>query len=609
MIFYLTLIFTILLPIEANALPTPDVLVSLVNIVPLLTGTVVTVAGGLYYGISRLLGPQGSKFFLGALLGFVILLLSVGYIWNQNRRAERTSQIAMYLRCDISSHNFSIEKYEANDPQAMDKWHQYGNFKKISMNQVAYMLRKQPDALLVATDDRVIRHYSGIPTVQVEGKLYPFAHIRPLELPAVLADTKSKDLYVTDFSYINRLPSFFKADKTIFKKFDNIYIVRDIKNFDRFVYDNSLLRPADKKNKVIDWPVEKERWILDEKAIYFPGIANLLTNSETSDLLEAEDVYLLAPYGSYRRNGRVQGLYLKRLLGGVDKKRVLSIDMTHRSTSHKLSEIVIFLVGARFFVVVFKKNDWLYEGLDATYELWRQLGYDSDRFRLVGFNTRLPEVIANRWEVSTRKNVIDILRDPFWEIVKWMHDKLSLSTGASLFLVAVILRLLLFPLGLLEACSRMKRAKIEYALKQEAKPLWAPSSKRLLKHLKVSSFWELLGAFIMLLLVLPAYRILSNFPEDIQNSSFLWVGNLTQPDYLLSLLVGGLILLKLRLGNSSPKLLTPLLVTVAFVLILFYLPSSLLVYVSGVLTITVLQDFIALRRVNKTLSCALLTRE
>lgn len=610
MIFCLTLIFAILLPIEANALPTPDVLVSLVNIVPLLTGTVVTVAGGLYFGVNRLLGPRGSKLFLASLLGLVILLLSVGFVWNQQRKAERTSQIAMYLRCDIASHNFSIEKMKARDKHAMEKWLAYGNFVKISMNQVGAMLSEQPDALLVATDDREIRHFSGIPTAQIDDKLYPFTHIRPMELPVALSKTKTKDLYLTDFSYIKRTPSFFKADKSVFEKFDNIYIVQDIKSSDRFVYDKSELRLADRKNKVIDWPVEKEKWIIDEKAIYFPGIASLITDNEMRELLDDEEVYLLAPYGGYRRNYMVQNrVYLKKLLTGVDKKRILSIDMTRQSTSGRLSKIAGIIDGSRFAVVGLTKNDWIYEGLDANYHLWRQLGSDPDRFRLIGFNTRLPEVVAKSWEVNTRKSVIDTLEVPFWKLMTWMHQTLHLSTGIDLFLFAVTLRLLLLPVGMLEACSRMKRAIIENSIKQVVKPLWAPSSKTLLKHIKVSSFWELLGAFLMLLLVLPAYRILSHFPEGIENSGFLWVDSLTKPDYLLSIVVGGLILVKLRLGNNTSKLWPPLLITVAFILILFYLPSSLLVYVLGVLTITVLQDFIALHTIRKTMNSALLTQK
>lgn len=283
--------------------------------------------------------------------------------------------------------------------------------------------------------------------------------------------------------------------------------------------------------------------------------------------------------------------------------------MTHSSTSRNLAKIAEVLDGSRFVVVGLTKHDWLYEGLDATYQIWRHLEYDPDRFRLIGFNTQLPEVVADKWEVATRKSVFDMLQEPFFKCIKWMNDNLNLSTGAALFLIAVILRLVFFPIGLLEACSRMKRAKIKHALKAELKPVWAPSAKTLMKHLKISGGWELLGTFIMLMLVLPAYKLILLLPESFKIDGFLWIDNITKPDYILSAIIGGLIFLKLRLGTSSKKRLPPLLITLAFILLLFYLPSSLLVYVSGVLSITVLQDLIALEVINKAMNRALLTSE
>jgi len=144
-------------------------------------------------------------------------------------------------------------------------------------------------------------------------------------------------------------------------------------------------------------------------------------------------------------------------------------------------------------------------------------------------------------------------------------------------------------------------------LKNENKPLWSSASPVLLRHLKVSSGWEFLGTIVMLILVLPAYKLLSFPPEDFQNISFLWIDNLTQPDYLLSVLAGGLIYYKMSLGTTSAKPITMFAVTFAFVLLLIYLPGSLLVYVSGVLAVTIIQDIIALKRAEKTINRALLT--
>lgn len=610
MILYLTIILIFLvLPIEAYAIPTPDMLISLVNIIPLLTGTVVAVVGGAYYWVNKRLGHHASKFFIGGMLGFFILLISVSYIWNHDKRANRISEIAMYLRCDPSAHEASIKRHSTKDLNSKTMWREYGNFKKIKMEELPEILRQQPDATLISTNNRTIQYHSGMPAANIDGRLYPFSYSRALELSTALQSNASKDLYLAGFSYMSRPPSYYKADKSFFKKYKNVYIVQEIYESDRYVVDkHGSLKMADANNKIIKWPVEKEKWILDEKRIYFPGIATLLTNKKVADLLGQEDVYLLAPYANYRRSRKNhEGMYTGKLLRWVDRNRIINIDMNLSSTSQQLAEIAKRLDGKRFVVIGLSKYDWLYEGLDATFEIWEHLDHDTERFKLIGFNTRLPEVVAISYEVKTRKGIVDSLRDPFWHIVTWLNRNVGLSAGTAIFVVAVTLRLLFFPIGICETRSRMKRAKIKHALQAEKRPLWSGSSPILLRHLKVSGGWEFLGTLVMLLLVFPAYKILSAPPEEFQNISFLWIDNLSQPDCLLSVFVGGLLFIKLRLGGTSTRYLTSFVLTVAFVWFLFYVPSSLLVYVSGVLAVTLFQDIIASKHTETTINRALLT--
>lgn len=611
MIVSLTIILIfLLLPAAAHAIPTPDMLVSVVNIIPLLTGAVVAAGGGVYYWINKRLGSHVGKLFIGGVFGLFVLLISLSYTWNHNKKADRISEIAMYLRCDPSAHEASIKRYGAQDINSLAMWQQYGNFKIIPMQYVPETLRQQSNATLIAVNSLTIQYHSGIPVANVDGQLYPFSYSRVLELSSVLQANKSKDLYLADFTHITMPPSFYKADKSIFKKFDNIYIVHTLTDNDRYVIGrNGSLRKADVKNKVIKWPVEEETWILDEKRIYFPGIATLLTDVKVADLLEQEDVFLLAPYGNYRRSRKNhEQLYIKKLLRGIDRKRIINIDMNLSTTTRQLAEIAKKLDGKRFVVIGLSKYDWIYEGLDATFEIWEHLDHDSKRFRLLGFNTRLPEVVAISYEATNSKGIIDSLRDPFWNFVKWLNRSTGLSAGAAILLTALSLRLLFYPVAIREARSRMKRAKIKHALQAVKKPLWSGSSPILLRHLKVSSGWEFLGTLVMLLLVFPAYKILSAPPEEFQNISFLWVDNLTQPDYLLSIFVGGLIFYKLRLGSTA-KYWSSFVLTIAFVVLLFYVPGSLLVYISGVLAVTLLQDILALKHTESTVNRALLTTD
>ena len=229
MILHLTVVLTILLlPVKAYALPTPDVFVSIVNIIPLLTGTVITITGGAYYGINKRLGPHASKLFLGGLFGSLILMISLGYLWHQNQQEKRLTKIAMYLRCDLASHEASRKLYHPNNRNSLALWRQYGNFKLLPIKKVPAKLRQQPSATLIASTSRTIKYHSGVPAVKVDGHLYPFSYIRSLELPDALRSNNSKDLYMTNFPYIARQPSAYKPDKSFFKKFENIYIVTDV---------------------------------------------------------------------------------------------------------------------------------------------------------------------------------------------------------------------------------------------------------------------------------------------------------------------------------------------------------------------------------------------
>ncbi len=61
-------------------------------------------------------------------------------------------------------------------------------------------------------------------------------------------------------------------------------------------------------------------------------------------------------------------------------------------------------------VVGMTKPDWVYDGLDATFEIWELLNHDTERFKLIGFTTRLPEAVAILWDANTRKSSLDALR-------------------------------------------------------------------------------------------------------------------------------------------------------------------------------------------------------
>jgi len=602
-------LFSLLIPTTVYALPTPDALIGLVNLAPLAAGTAATVVGGLYLGLRRKIGSHGSVIVLAALCLSPVLASFVIYLIHKDRVQDHIEQLAMYLRCDVAAHELTYRwRLEKKPDEAREQWREYGNFSYVKMGEVGGMLAKQPDASLVDVSPRVIAYYGGFPGVQMKDGIRPFVHVRAGELAEKLKETRGRDLYLFDFKDYTRLPEEYLQDKTVFGRFEHIYLIHEIKKRYRYVYDqHGTIVPA-VRTRAIDWPVENEKWIIDEKVVAFPHMATLLPNEETAHLFKKRDVFLLAPYHDARRSEAVQdGLYLRKLLHGVDGHRILSVDMNSPKATARLQEIAGILDGKKFIVIGLSKHDWLYEGLDATYELWQLLGRDKARFKLIGFNTRLPEVVAINWEKNLRQGFLESLRGPIWAWVRTWHEKLSISEGYVILLAAMMLRLLLSPIGIKEAYSRLTRLKIKQLVDTNPNIAWKASAHRLLSLAKVNSFWELLGGLVTLLLILPAYNILAKPPSsELPSLTFMWIKNLAEPDYILSIVAGIVIYWKIRLGNISAKRIWHLLISIVFTLVLLRIPSVLLVYIIGVLSVTLSQDLLALKFSHGAIRRALL---
>lgn len=606
----LAVLFSILvLPLNSYALPTPDILISIVNIVPLVTGAAVTAGGGILYAIRGYLGSDLRRLLP---LGFVILviLLAIGGArWHFKHKEQRIASIGVYLRCDPAAHEAGEAWKRAKVDNSLDLWREFGDFQIVKMHDIAGQIQKQPDAALVDTTDPAIEFHSGMPTVKVGNRLLPFSHSRAMELPAHLATVNTRDLYLNGFGYIKRPPELYPLDKSIFRKFDHVYIVQSIHKRDRYVFtDDNTLQVINRHNRLIEWPVEREKWIYDEKPVAFPNMARLLTDKDAAKLLKQEDVYLLAPYDSSYRSKKVyERVYLKRMLYDVARERILPIDINSPETSRRLAEIAHTLDDKKFMIIAMSKQDWLYSGIDAAFSIWRQLDQDTGRFHFIGSTARLPEVAAVSWEAETSLGLIEALHDPFWHLVSWLGERLHMTPGWAIFAIALLLRMICFPIGYMEAASRLRRTRIQHLILNSERPAWSGSAKILQTHLHVSNLRELLGTAVMLILVLPAYKVLSDVPADLQQAGFLWVKELTHPDVLLSLLVGWLLFLKLRLGVvSSRKYLLPA-AGLGFTIILCFLPSSLIIYLFAVLLVTMSQDILSSRRSEKLLGRALLT--
>ncbi len=607
---------TLVVPLPAYALPTPDALISVANILPLLMGAAATALGSMYYGIRKILGPQAGGMIIGGVFGgfivlFGVLVLTI-YTWSEGNRTQRINNIAMYLRCDMSAHEAYL-KWNAGNKGAKSKWKAFGKFKVITLREAEDYIRKQPDATLIATPQRSIQYHSGIPGIEVNGKVKLFDFVRAKALPDYLKkNVHTHDLYLHDFyRHYKRSPDKYMHDleqMKVFEQFDHIYITRSKGANHRYVVEDSGgIREADPKGGTIAWPVRNEPWIIDGLRASFPEMLTLLSDDDAVDFVEDEDVFLVAPFNSFHRDSYIQiETYLERLLFDIPSERVLILDMNAPNVSDTLRRLALKLDGKKFMVIGLTKYDWVYDGLDVSFEMWERLGHNTERFKLLGFTTRLPEVSAIRFETRSSQGAVDFLRQPFWSTMAWLTTTLQVPMGLALVIFAVLLRLLFFPIGMMEARSRFMRSGIKHALSQNPPPLWVGSEQSLMHHLKVRGGWELLGTLVMLALILPAYSILSMPPAGVFEQSFLWVQRLDAPDFWLSLIVAMMIYVKIQVSGSSMKQITVMTMTALFAVLLLYLPSSLLLYVIGVLLVTTTQEFFALRYSQNLLNHALL---
>ena len=171
-----------------------------------------------------------------------------------------------------------------------------------------------------------------------------------------------------------------------------------------------------------------------------------------------------------------------------------------------------------------------------------------------------------------------------------------MSLGLTAFATGALLRLLLAPLGFLEGRSRFLRNRCAELEAARGEPL-AAAVGALRSSLEVRRLWELAGAAVTLLLLLPAYRVLTDDAAALAGERFLWVADLSRTDLALSFVLALLVLAKLRVASPRPagrrERLVGALLVVGFAAVLLLVPSVVLLYAAGVLLVTTAQELAA----------------
>ena len=426
----------------AYAVPTPDVVVGIINLLPLLTGAGVTAAGAVYLILRRLLGHRAGDFVAGASLGFLVLAGTLTFLavtsWSARKEAQRARDLALYLRCDFESH--VTYGYGPRRGQKRRSKSTKLPLKYVSMSALDDMLREQPDAALIACYRTAAEYESGIPAVSIGDRLVPFEYVRRGELAEYLTNLTVRDVYLIDvhhdlyWSDDRR----FKKMKTALEGFDHAYRVRGVRRRHRYVRTaQGSLRRAVQEKGVVAWPVREESWIIEDTAVAFPGIVTFVGDAEVAERLHDGKTIFIAPYDGALRMPSTYKWFLKRFFKGVDRDRVFRLDLTGRKVTARLNELATTVDGTPFLIVGVSKWDYVYSGIDTAFSLWDRLGRDPSRFQFLGFTANMPEAVALSWVWRADRRAGGLLAGPFWDAFRPVRKRLGLTRGAALLAFAI----------------------------------------------------------------------------------------------------------------------------------------------------------------------------
>ena len=389
----------VLLPSTALALPTPDAIVGLVNVMPVLFAGVASAATGLYLLLRRLLGGKAGDFLAGLSLGGFVLVVTLAglaiHSWGEARAARRIRDIGVYLRCDPAVH----AQRRSRDRGVHRSWQRLRNAREVRWDEFLALASTNhgPGTAFLSTHKVSLRYHTGIPAFERNGELQRFEYVREPELPARLDELDIDVLYLNGFDprhypLAMAPPEIVRRLRTI----PRVMFVKDPPGRSRFVDLDGRLQPVDLATELVDWPVRREHWIRDDRPVAFANAFHHLDDEVVARSLGDEETYLVVPFNSrWRHPDMYQVSYLAKLITAKRPELVIKIDFNSSQISRHLEQAARTLDGRPFVVVGISKYDWVYQGLDFAYNVREALDRDPERFRLLGYSARLPEAAAH----------------------------------------------------------------------------------------------------------------------------------------------------------------------------------------------------------------------
>lgn len=554
------------------ALPTPDLLVGSISLLPVLFTAVAGALGTLALRVRRRVAqsrdPQ--RFLARVAVGLAVAwaATAVGFFvyYMASRADPLVDEMTVYYRCDLAVHELRNETPARRALlQAPDR------------NVAASFLRSrfqpgyQPVLLQIGS---LIQYDAGMAGVEVRGKPQLFQLVYPSDLKAVLraipaTSRAERDLYLTGRYVLQLLPVPEDAELlALLGSFRSWHIIRSGLTYWVTGEDGRTVRARATLVGQRGWNVRPFYELLEEEVVSFENLATLLDTRATDKALDDRAVAVVAPYNSALRSETVEREFLTRQLftrlrpppgadplywekmSGEDaaarmaEANVFTVDFASPTYAEDTARLGALLVGREVVLYGFTKWDWQHWGLDVIYRA--RLAAAPRPFHYRG-------AVLNGAEYAARKAV----QEASWRAPRRMLTATQAATdrvvaalgralgsrGAALMVLSMTVRAVQLPLSIPAARSRgvreaLRRQSLPRVLEALAEARWGAR-----RGLELAS-----GALALLLLV-PAYPLLVHPQAALTGAPFLWVADLLRPDAGMALVLSALVGAALLLGG------------------------------------------------------------
>ncbi len=185
-------------------------------------------------------------------------------------------------------------------------------------------------------------------------------------------------------------------------------------------------------------------------------------------------------------------------------------------------------------------------------------------------------------------NALSFLIDPLYSILDWIHATLGISWGWSIVVLTIMVRILLVPLGVKQYTSMRAMQKLQPKIKELQKKYKNDKQKlneemmKFYKENKVNPFGSCLPLLLQMPLFIALYYMLRNHPFQ-DDFSWLWIGNINDPDKLIVFFYIATQFLSSRLLNTATDKTQQMMMTLmplsfGIIFLIYPFPAGVLIY-------------------------------